>query len=341
MFSIKTILVIKLAALGDVVRTSFFLSGLCKKYSKAKIYWLTQKNAIDILKYNPLIFSVITPDRVAEIVPVHFDLIISCDEDKTAMQALSGLKCSDLIGVYVDKSCHIVYTRNSAKWFDMSLISRFGKARADELKKKNKKAHHEIWARILDINVGNPPFLYNSKAFEKRMCQKFSAEYFNIGLNSAAGNRWPAKSLPIDEVIALIRKLLKLRINNKPVRIYLLGGPDETGRHKTLKEVFPHESVVDSGNNNSLLEFTAIIKCCDYIISSDSLALHLAIGQGRPNLSFFAPTSAAEIGTFALGVKVVSRKPDYCTYKKNVDVSDITADRLYGAFKKHVKSLGI
>jgi heptosyltransferase-2 len=67
------------------------------------------------------------------------------------------------------------------------------------------------------------------------------------------------------------------------------------------------------------------------LISSDSLALHLGIAQRVPFVAFFAPTSAAEIDDFGLGVKITSTSTDYCSYKKDADNSSLTADRLLEA----------
>ena len=69
----------------------------------------------------------------------------------------------------------------------------------------------------------------------------------------------------------------------------------------------------------------------DLVITSDSLALHLAIAQGIKSLSFFAPTSSAEIGLFDNGVKVESLSEDYCSYVSDADNSSITSKRLLDA----------
>jgi heptosyltransferase II len=51
-------------------------------------------------------------------------------------------------------------------------------------------------------------------------------------------------------------------------------------------------------------------------------------------LSFYAPTSAVEIETFGLGVKVISTSPDYCNYQRDADNSSITATRIMAAFEQ-------
>ena len=136
----------------------------------------------------------------------------------------------------------------------------------------------------------------------------------------------------------LVEKLLSMRIDGQKTCVYLLGGAEEERRHSEIKGSVISERLADTGNQNSLLEFAAIIKNCDYVISSDSLALHLAISQGVRSASFYAPTSAAEIGTFGTGVKIISQADDYCSYKRNADNSSITADRIVAAVKLHLRN---
>jgi heptosyltransferase-2 len=81
----------------------------------------------------------------------------------------------------------------------------------------------------------------------------------------------------------------------------------------------------------SLEVFAAVIGQLRAIITADTLAMHLAIAQRIPSVSFFAPTSAAEINTFGRGLKVVSTAPDYCNYRSNADNSTITAGRIFEA----------
>jgi heptosyltransferase-2 len=67
------------------------------------------------------------------------------------------------------------------------------------------------------------------------------------------------------------------------------------------------------------------------MVSSDSLAMHLAIAQDIPTVAFFSPTSAAEIDGFGRLVKVASTAGDYCSYAKDADNSSITHERLLSA----------
>lgn len=336
----SNILIIKFGALGDVVRTSYILPGLCEKYDAPKIYWLTSPGSFDLLRFNPYILQVVTPGMNFSVLQkVNFDLVISLDDEREVLELLNALTYHDLIGAYLDGGV-ASYTPSAAEWFDMGLISKYGKIKADQLKKDNKREHNEIYAEMLGIEIKSPIF-FNSPVTEHRIRTSIDGNYFNIGINSGAGARWTSKQLALSETIKLVRSLLPLQVANKPTRLYLLGGADEEDRHRTIMEAVKSDRLIDTGNDNSLLEFTAIIKCCDYLVSSDSLALHFAIAQGVRNLSFYAPTSAAEIGTFGTGTKVISSAADYCSYRKDADNSSITAERVLESMLLHLQESSI
>lgn len=331
------ILIIKFGALGDVVRTTYLLKALYTKYENTKIDWLTSNSAFDLLRFNKYINTLATKDfSLNKIKNSTYDLVISLDDELEVLEILQDIKTKQIFGAYLNEINERVYSENSGLWFDMGLLSIHGKETADQMKKENQLEHNQIFAQMLDIEISTS-FFYSSNILEEKISKNFKADTFKIGLNSGSGGRWESKKLPITETIKLINLLLSINIENKNIEIYLLGGEDEKARHKEIMTQVNSENLQDAGTENSLLEFAAIIKNMDYLISSDSLALHLGIAQKIQNLSFYAPTSAAEIGTFGLGTKVVSTSDDYCNYKKNSDNSSITAIRIFNAFKKHIE----
>ena len=52
------ILIIKLGAIGDVLRTTSLAPALKEKYPQAKIDWVTKENAFQMLKSNPHIDNI-------------------------------------------------------------------------------------------------------------------------------------------------------------------------------------------------------------------------------------------------------------------------------------------
>ena len=57
------ILIIKLGAIGDVIRTTSILQELKAKYKNCKIDWVTRNESFDVLKNNHLISNIYLMDK--------------------------------------------------------------------------------------------------------------------------------------------------------------------------------------------------------------------------------------------------------------------------------------
>ncbi|OLZ80801.1 hypothetical protein BS642_09630 [Chromobacterium violaceum] len=148
-----------------------------------------------------------------------------------------------------------------------------------------------------------------------------------IGINPYAGGRWPSKELQDKELIALIYKLLN-NYSDEDISICLFGADKDRVRNERICKEICNKNVHVIETDSSIKILALSISKMDFMISSDSLAMHLAISQRVPTVAFFAPTSAAEIDDFGFVSKVVSMSDDYCSYKPNADNSSITADRI-------------
>src|SRR3989339_351390 len=130
------ILIVKLAAIGDVLRTTSLLPGLVKKYPGAAIDWLTSKSGNEILLNNPLIRKVFTWEERENI--DGYDLVIGLEDDREVADYVSSVRSENVIGAY-SKNEKVIYTPSA--WFDMSLISKYGIEEANRLKKLNRKTY--------------------------------------------------------------------------------------------------------------------------------------------------------------------------------------------------------
>src|ERR1051326_4629461 len=62
--NIEKILIIKLDAMGDVLRTTSILPSLKKKFPESHLTWITKKASLKILENNPLIDKILTIDSL-------------------------------------------------------------------------------------------------------------------------------------------------------------------------------------------------------------------------------------------------------------------------------------
>lgn len=315
------ILIVKLGAIGDVLRTTSILKGLKQKYPQAVIHWITSSFGQELLNNNPYIDRILVWEEKDQL--TKYDLVIGLEDELKTCQLVSGLKPKTILGVYADNN-KAIYTPSA--WFDMSIISKYGLEKANELKAANIKTFQQHMADLLDIKVGE--YVFDLSSEDKEFGQKFVAQYGGkvIGINTGAGKRWQLKALGIDKTIELIKAL------DRPCLI--LGGEEEIERNQAISKA----TGMPVSGAHSLLEFAGIINACSAIITSDSLAMHFAIAFKKPLVVFFGPTSAAEIELYGLGKKIVPTMDCLACYKKQcekqpncmelISIKDIVAEIL-------------
>src|SRR3989338_3157496 len=112
------ILIIKLGAIGDVIRTTSVLPALKERYRDASIDWVTKKESIELLKNNPHIKNLYPIEGLdAESLPA-YDLVLNPDDEHNACRLASKARKKRLIVDHIE-SGNRVYTKDSALWFDI------------------------------------------------------------------------------------------------------------------------------------------------------------------------------------------------------------------------------
>jgi len=69
------------------------------------------------------------------------------------------LRPAEIFGAYADSSKRLRYTDNSKCWFDLSLISAYGKLRADKLKFQNRRTYQELVFEGLGFRFAGETYL--------------------------------------------------------------------------------------------------------------------------------------------------------------------------------------
>ncbi|MCB9913576.1 MAG: hypothetical protein H6828_00335 [Planctomycetes bacterium] len=335
------ILILKTGALGDVLRTTSILPGLRATWPEAPVEWLTAPAARDLVARHPDVAAVHLVDAkdAADVERVTRELgarawswVISLDDEEPLCRLASALDAVRLSGAYLDAAGARAYTPDVAPWFDMGLLSVHGKQAADRMKVENERSHAAIYADMLGLPMGRPelPLPEAALAFAAQTLGA-RGDAWRVGLNTGAGGRWTSKQLPPERVAELAARLAAEA--PRAIEFVLLGGPEERERNRDLAARLTAAGVrlVDAGVDNAMLDFAALVDALDLLVTSDSLALHVAVARRTPVVAFFAPTSAAEIELFGGGEKVRSTSADYCNYRPDADTATLTAERLVAA----------
>lgn len=326
------ILIIKLGAIGDVLRTTSILPGLKEKYQPTAIDWITKPSGKEILLYNPYIQrNYVWEEREGL---NNYDLVVSLEDEFDACELASSLNPAKILGSYVDQE-KISYTPSG--WFDMSAISRFGLEKANTLKQKNRNTFQQHMADLLKIKVG--PYIYKPTMDEIEYGRNFvkklgvTKEERVVGVNTGAGKRWQLKSLSIEKTVDLINRMTK----ELGVVSMVLGGEEEKERNAIIAK----ETGMLNGGSHSLRNFAGVVNQCKLAVSSDSLAMHFAIALKKRMVVFFGPTSPTEIELYGQGIKVYPQMdclPCYnkkCVEKPNC-IDLISVDELFNAVQEEI-----
>ena len=304
------ILIIKLDAVGDVLRTTSILKPLKNKYSDSYIIWCTRQNSRELFKENLLVDEVITveDDALFRTTAEEYDVVINLDTSKISSAIAANASAKEKFGFVLNKKSYVEATSDDAqRWLEMSAF--------DDVKNSNQKSYQQIMYEILNLNLPvEPPIIHITEKYRANIAAKQFVEKLNhkkpiIGLNVGVGTKWPSKGWPLKRWKELIKKL-----GNDQYHLLLLGGPEESEIVSQLEKEY--KFLINTGCDNSLLEFAAIVDLCDFIVTADTLALHIATALEKKVITLFGPTSASEIELYGKGIKLSSADGCKCYYKK-------------------------
>ena len=160
-----------------------------------------------------------------------------------------------------------------------------------------------------------------------------------VGLNTGASNRWQLKQWRDEGFIELIQKLKF----HDDIGILLYGGKDERQKNHDLKNRFPN--VIDTGCDNTLRQFFALMNLSDIVITGDTMALHVATALKKKVVCYFGPTSAHEIEDYGRIIKIQPLMDCLVCYKQQCDFNPncmqlISSDMIYKAVLQQKGDLG-
>jgi heptosyltransferase-2 len=308
------ILIVKLDAVGDVLRTTCLLPGLREKYPNAEIVWVTRARARELFLNNGLVDEVWTVenDALARLVVERFDLVINPDADKLSSALAAAAACKTRLGMTLDAKGSVQPANPEAvEWLQMGAF--------DDLKKMNTKTYQQIIYEMCGMVFTGQKIVLEATHAERERAGEFlsragvRAGEKVIGLNLGGGERWKKKRWTEEHMLAFAGGVL----SRPGFRLLLIGGPFERKLLGGLLSKLP-PGVVSSGHDRTLRELIALVGKCDALITGDSLCLHIACALGVPVVALFGPTSATEIELYGNGDKIVAKGCNTC-YRADCD----------------------
>jgi heptosyltransferase-2 len=309
------ILIVKLGAAGDVLRTTCILPAMRRAWPGAQITWITERSAMPLLDGNPLVDRVIPRQEAIERLMVErFDVGFGLDPDEQGGALMSIARCRERFGYALDERGRVTPLNDGATaWWRLGLD--------DAAKRANRRTFQDLLFETCGLDGAPPrPQMFVADAVRRRILERFRAPLASftrvVLLNTGGGGRWTQKKWTTDHHREFARLL---RREQPETAVFVAGGPDEATLNATLLASLVDPGIVDSGCGNSLAEFAAIVEQADLIVTSDSLALHMAAALSRPVVALVGPTSPWELEMYGSGEVVTARVPCLPCYRRQCD----------------------
>jgi glycosyl transferase family 9 (putative heptosyltransferase) len=278
------ILIIKLNATGDVVRTTPLLRRFQGGFT-----WVTAQNNLGLIDRLVPNLRCVSWENRNTVRDTEYDLALNLEDDADCSAFLKEVRYRQLFGAHLNAQGGITYTEDSRSWFDLSLISAFGKASADQLKLRNRRTYQEMVFAGLGLTFAGERYLLP----EARPTDLTG----DVALAPVAGAVWPMKNWAYYTE-------LKQELENRGLKVNVL--PRRTSLLEHLGDVQNH-------------------RC---LVGGDSLPMHLALGSGTPCVSLFTCTSPWEIYDYGIQTKIVSPLLTEFFYRRDFDPRATTAIHL-------------
>ena len=329
----KKILLIKLGALGDILRTTPLLFALKKKYgNNCHITWLVDEGeGKDILKNNSNIDKILVSNHQTILRLKHekFNILINLDIDQKATLVANEVRAEEKLGYYFNEDGKPSFFNKSSEYYLNRVFSNY-------LNKTNRKTYQEMIFEIAELPYNKEESVISN--IDKNYANEFMKKHDLtkkdkiICINLGSSDRWPSKAWHQDNIIELTKKLKK-----EEYKVLIRGGPNEEG---LLEEVFLRVKGKDVFSNLPeilpISKLTALLSLCDRVITGDTLVLHIAIALRKKTIALFFCTPPWEIEGYGVVKKLISPLLDQNFYTDSYDkklTKSISALEVFKAIK--------
>ena len=290
------VLLIKLGAAGDVVRTTPLLHPLLRDYPHHALTWVS---------YYPELVPALVPDRVRLdtatslwVRNTTWDLVINLDKDREACALAREAQARRKLGFILgdDGLCRPVDDAPAHAKYLTGLFDDVNQAcRLSYLQEIFAICGYTFAAEeyIVDRPDPAPQFdLPTGRAV--------------VGLNSGCGERWPSRLWPERYWAELARSL-----RDDGYAVVLLGGPAEQERNARLAT----ETGACYPGHFDLRTFVGLMDRCDLVVSAVTMAMHLALGLGKKLVLLNNIFNRHEFELYGRGVIVEPQQPCHCFFQ--------------------------
>jgi ADP-heptose:LPS heptosyltransferase len=252
-----------------------------------------------------------------------FDVGFGLDPDEQGGALMALARCGVRFGYALDERGRVMPLNDGAhEWWRLGLD--------DHAKRANRRTFQELLFESCELQGTAPrPCLVvpdaARRAVHRRLGLPLAPFARVVLLNTGGGGRWAQKKWTPEHYRGFARVM---RSEQPDTAVVIAGGPEEAALNTALLSSFDDEGIVDGGCDNTLKEFAAIVELADLVVTSDSLALHMATALSRPVVALVGPTSPWELDLYGSGEVVTAAVPCLACYRRQCDKPVTCMERL-------------
>ena len=276
----EKILIVKLGAIGDVIRTTPLLRRLKEAYPKAQIHWLTHTPEV-LPKWVDRLFR-FRPEDIETVRATPYDVVYSLDKDREAC-AIAGAVNAKIKKGYILKegACWPLDEPARRKW----ITGLF-----DDENRKNTKSYPREIFEICGFEFRGEEYVLDDPP---RQAWDLPEEAPVVGLNTGCGPRWKSRLWPDAYWIETASRLRTMGWT-----VLFLGGEQEHGKNLAMAQstggrYFGHFP---------LPVFMDLVNRCGLVVTAVTMALHIAIGLRKKVVLFNNVFNRHEFEMYGRGI---------------------------------------
>ncbi|MBS3914538.1 MAG: glycosyltransferase family 9 protein [Bacteroidetes bacterium] len=292
----KRILIIKLGAIGDVIRTTPLVTRYKQLYPDAKITWITLTPAIlpkgEIHEILPL-----NAETILYVQNTDWDIAINLDKEKEASGLLKSIVAKEKFGfILKDGATQPVNDLANHKFYTGLF---------DDVSKANTKNYCTEIFELCGMEYQGEPYLLDNHSNAGYVWDLDRSKPI-IGFNTGCGDRWTTRLWSIEKWVNLTRALMA-----KGYTVLLLGGKQEDERNKDIQSL---TGALYLGHF-PLPQFINLIDQCTLVVTQVTMGMHLTLGLQKKIVLMNNIFNPHEFDLFGKGKIIQPEKACKCFYR--------------------------
>jgi lipopolysaccharide heptosyltransferase II len=297
---IKKILCIKPRGIGDIVLSTIVLDNLKNTFPNARIDYLIETFAKDVLIKNPLVNKIYTLEKSELPFKIGFklrkekyDLVIDLYSNPRTAQItfLTGAKY------------RVGYSYRGRKYaYNIKAESGRGTHHAAE--------HNLELLKVLDVAIISKKIHFYLSEESRTFANEFIEKNFDkanetiVGIIPSGG--WSSKRCDKEKWVEICKSILQ----KYKVKFLILWGPGDEVDANFICDNLLNNAVLSP--KPTVMKLSALINKCDIAIANDSGPMHISAALGIPTLGIFGPTNPKQLRPYSDNSTYIIKDDLFC-----------------------------